>query len=97
MQLKSIFFLLVFSWCILTPAVVILCNIDTNLSALFSINEEETSETYKLGAKEYNAPDAVVARFISTEVFETKKNFGSTSQFWENLSQETLSPPPEYS
>lgn len=58
------------------------------------MNEEESSETYKLGAKEYNAPEAVITRFISTEGVETKMNFGSTSKFWETLFQETLSPPP---
>ncbi len=96
MQLKSIFFLIAFIWCILTPALVTFCNIDTNLSALFSMNEEETSETYKLGAKEYNTPEFVTANFLSAETFESSKVFGYKSLFWESLSQETVSPPPDY-
>lgn len=61
------------------------------------MNEEETSDTFKLGAKEYDAPLSVNAKFLSLETLEAKMNFGSKSQFWETISQETLSPPPEHS
>ncbi len=96
MRLKSIFFLLAFTWCILTPAIVTFCDIDTNLSALFSMNEEETSDTFKLGAKEYNAPESVSANFLSSEFLDGASSFGYKSCFWETLSQDTISPPPEH-
>tara|TARA_R100000935_G_scaffold36196_1_gene57063 strand:+ start:184056 stop:184349 length:294 start_codon:yes stop_codon:yes gene_type:complete len=96
-QFKSIFFLLAFTWCILTPAVVTICNIDTNISALFSMNEEETSETFKLGPKEYNAPEAFATKFLSSELLQSATTIGYKSLFWETLSQETVSPPPRQS
>ncbi len=61
------------------------------------MNEEETSETYKLGAKEYNAPELVNANFLTRDILEKVNKFGFKSQFWESLSQETISPPPDYS
>ncbi|WP_432412150.1 hypothetical protein [Rasiella sp. SM2506] len=95
MKLKSIFFLLIFSWCILTPALVTFCNIDTNLSALFSMNEEETSDTYKLGLKEYPSHKQAILKFSSTLESRVEMNFGTTNHFWNSLAQETFSPPPE--
>ena len=95
MQLKSIFFLVVFSWCILTPAVVTFCNIDTNLSALFSMNEEETSDTYKLGVKEYPTPEQNALKFSLSVELTAEKFFGTTNYFWNSLAQETVSPPPK--
>ncbi|QIE60030.1 hypothetical protein G5B37_10780 [Rasiella rasia] len=87
---------MVFTWCILTPAVVTLCDMNINIASVFSMNEEENSETFKLGAKEYNAPESINAKFISIELFENSNAFGYRSQFWEKVSQETFSPPPEY-
>lgn len=96
MQLKSIFFLLVFSWCILTPAVVTFCNIDTNLSTLFSMNEEETSDAYKLGVKEYPTPTQALLKFAISDEMHSEKIFGATNHFWNSLAQETLYPPPKH-
>ncbi|HBR55006.1 MAG TPA: hypothetical protein DEA82_12810 [Flavobacteriaceae bacterium] len=97
MKFKSIFFLVAFTWCILTPAVVTLCKIDTNMATLFSMNEEETSETFKLGPKEYNAPDQFGTRFLSIYEIKNRSNFEYRPTLWESPSQETLSPPPEHS
>ncbi|OAB80354.1 hypothetical protein [Cochleicola gelatinilyticus] len=96
MQLKSIFLLLVFSWCILTPTIVTLCNIDVDLATLFSMNEEENSETFKLSAKEYNTPNSVIPKILLFDFLENKSNFANHDQFWETLALETISPPPEY-
>ena len=75
---------------------MVIYDIDANLSALFSMNEEETSDTYKLGAKEYHAPDSVCAKFLISEGLEDSNPFAYKSILWETLSQETVSPPPEY-
>ena len=97
MQFKSIFFLLAFTWCILTPAVVPLCDIKTDVAALFSMNEEETADAFKLGPKEYNAPDSITDGFLSEELLKKRTSIAYKAQFWETVSQETISPPPERS
>jgi len=60
------------------------------------MNEEETSDAYKLGVKEYPTPTQALLKFAVSEKMHTEKIFGATNYFWSSLAQETLSPPPEY-
>ena len=96
MQLKGIFFLLVFSWCILTPSIVTLCDINTDISVLFSMNEEETQDGYKLGAKELKTPVVSILGMHAFLELQPKKNFASKKQLWNPVSIEMTLPPPEY-
>lgn len=59
------------------------------------MNEEETSDTYKLGAKEYPEQIQALLKFSPTVETRTERNFGASNRFWNSLTQETLSQPPE--
>lgn len=59
------------------------------------MNEEETSDTYKLGLKEYPAHTQALLRFSPSIKTRSEKIFGMTNHFWNSLAQETFSPPPE--
>lgn len=95
MQLKGILLLLTFSWCILTPIVITICDINTDISVLFSMNEEETQDGYNAGAKEIKTH--LVSELGMYSIFELQpaKNFFSQTQLWNPVSIETTSPPPE--
>ena len=59
------------------------------------MNEEETSDAYKLGVKEYSTSTQALLKFAVSEEMHAEKIFGATNHFWSSLAQETFSPPPE--
>ncbi|RFN59291.1 hypothetical protein [Marixanthomonas ophiurae] len=95
MRLKSIFFLLVFSSFLLTPVLVVMVDLDVDMTSYFSMNEEENTDGFKVGPKQkYASEKDLIPDFLNET--ELKKRVQSPYlKTWRPIYFETLSPPPE--
>jgi hypothetical protein len=95
LQLKSIFFLVLFSGFLLLPAVMVLSNLEVNITSYFSMTEEENTDTFKV---EPSDRTPCVRNLLPETHLETalRNRVESRHLFnWKAIYFDTLSPPPE--
>lgn len=94
MRLKSIFFLVIFSSFLVAPAVLTLAKLQVDVNTYFSMTEEETSDSYKVGPKQKDSQSEDAFAAVFAEDLEAKEGFYYNAT-WQWVYSETHSPPPE--
>ncbi|UAB81990.1 hypothetical protein INR76_04320 [Marixanthomonas sp. SCSIO 43207] len=95
LRLKSIFFLLIFTTFLLTPAAVHLADGDVNMTSYFSMNEEENTDCFKVGPKHDNSSENNLIPDFYLGLLLKKQVQSPYLKFWKPIYYDTLSPPPE--
>ncbi|MAN59874.1 MAG: hypothetical protein CMC08_08585 [Flavobacteriaceae bacterium] len=96
MQLKGVFFLLIFSGFLILPAVVVLADVEVNMTSYFSMTEEETSDGFKAAPKDRSLAYKNLMPEAYCELTKPSEIEAGYQCFWKAVYFETLSPPPEF-
>lgn len=95
LRLKSIFFLIIFTGFLITPALVAITKMEINIVSYFSSSEEENNDTVEFGAKpKINLLQEDSVDFAVMETLQDTMLPGFSDNFT-SLYSETFSPPPE--
>lgn len=94
MKIKSVFFLVLFTTFLLSPAATQLCDKEANLSIYFSINEEETSDSL-LVVNEDRVSSAWTIPVKLAFLISKSNSVIHDTLLWNTLYLDTSSPPPE--
>ncbi|GAB5400926.1 MAG: hypothetical protein Aureis2KO_25110 [Aureisphaera sp.] len=95
MKTNALFFLLLFSVFIVTPAVINLCDNEADIVE-FSIGEEEKTDTSLADSEHYvliSLRDQENASSMTQKITPER----SSHPFWDTWYPDTFSPPPEFS